>query len=258
MKSERVPNLFFFCPFSFTLHPSLFTLLYNEAAVFCSACGAKNDVGTPQCFVCKKSLPSPDAERLPPRPRPTTVASTAEIQGSIGDRMLALVFDRILLAALLTIPASLVAGHWSRIQGISSILWRSVEAAAVVLIAIFIYHVAFEASFGLTPGKAIFGLRVRNEVGRSRFAAALIRNAVRFVDVLILYAVGFLIALFSPRRQRLGDHMAGTVVNVVPVHWAARAGILLLWLAAIGGSLWLSAYLCPSCVPSIPPLRLPF
>jgi len=187
------------------------------------------------------------------------VVSTAEIPGSIGDRMLALAFDRLLLAALLTIPASLVAGYWNRIQGgISSILWRSVDAAAVVLIAIFIYHVAFEASFGLTPGKAIFGLRVRNEGGRSRFAAAVIRNTVRFVDGLVLYAVGFFIALFSPRRQRLGDHMAGTVVNVVPVHWAARAGILLLWLAAIGGSLWLSAYLCPSCVPSIPPLRFPF
>jgi uncharacterized RDD family membrane protein YckC len=219
----------------------------------------KNDPGEPQCFVCKKSLPSPDAERLPPRPRPATIAAPVDVSGSIGDRALALVFDRLLLAALLTIPAALLAGRWGQIRrGISSILWGTVTASAILVVAILIYHLVFEAAFGLTPGKAIFGLRVRNEGNRGRLAAAAIRNAVRLIDVLVFYAIGFLVALFSRRRQRLGDHLAGTVVNVVPVHWAARAGILLLWLAAIAVSLWLSGYLCPSCVPSIAPLRLPF
>ena len=227
--------------------------------MFCPACGVKNDPGDPQCFVCKKSLPSPDAERLPPRPRPVTLAVPLDISGSIGDRMLALVFDRLLLAALLAVPASLLASHWSQVQeGISTILWRSITASVVLLLAIFTYHVAFEASLGVTPGKAIFGLRVRNEGGRGRLAAAAIRNAARLIDAIVLYAIGFFVAIFSSRRQRLGDHMAGTVVIVVPVHWAARAGFLLLWLAAIAGSLWLSVYLFPAWVPSLPTLRLPF
>jgi len=218
----------------------------------------KNDPGEPQCFVCKKSLPSPDAERLPARPRPTSAVAAAEIAGSIGDRMLALVFDRLLLAALLTIPASLVAGYWNQIAlRISSVLWRSIAASAVLVIAIFVYHLAFEAPFGITPGKAIFGLRIRNEGQRGRLSAAAIRNAARIIDAIGFYTVGFLVALFSPRRQRLGDHLATTVVVVVPVHWAARAGLLLLWLAAMAGSLWLSGSLCPACILWLQSLRLP-
>jgi uncharacterized RDD family membrane protein YckC len=225
--------------------------------VFCPWCGVKNDPGEPQCFVCKKSLPSPDAERLPPRPRPATVAVAADVPGSIGDRMLALLFDRLLLVSLLAIPASLIVSYWNQVSPrISSILWRSISASAVLVIAIFVYHLGFEAAFGSTLGKAIFGLRIRNEGGRSRLATAAIRNAARVIDSLLLYLIGFLVAFFSPRRQRLGDHMAKTVVVVVPGHWAARAGLLLLWLAAIGGSLWYSGYLCPACLPSLPTPRL--
>jgi uncharacterized RDD family membrane protein YckC len=224
--------------------------------VFCPWCGVKNDPGEPQCFVCKKGLPSPDAERLPPRPRQVTLAVAADVPGSIGDRMLALLFDRLLLLSLLAIPASLIASYWSQVSPrISSILWRSITASAVLVIAIFLYHFGFEGAFGSTLGKAIFGLRIRSEGERSRLAAAAIRNAARLIDSLVLYLIGFLVAFFSPRNQRLGDHMAKTVVVVVPGHWAARAGLLLVWLALIGGSLWYSGYLCPACLPSLPALR---
>lgn len=46
-----------------------------------------------------------------------------------------------------------------------------------------------------------------------RPSQVVVRNLLRFVDMLpLFYAVGGLVALFTPRSQRLGDLAAGTVV----------------------------------------------
>lgn len=78
-----------------------------------------------------------------------------------------------------------------------------------------VYGAAFEAVFGWTPGKRLFGIVVREADGSSlTVRSALIRNAFRYVDAIGLYAVGFLILALTERRQRLGDLAAGTVVLV--------------------------------------------
>ena len=87
------------------------------------------------------------------------------------------------------------------------------------------YFSLFEGLFGQTPGKAIVGLRVTDLNGRrAGWRAVLIRNVLRVIDSFPgIYLLGALIARFSARRQRLGDHVAGTIV--VPTRVAIDASL---------------------------------
>jgi uncharacterized RDD family membrane protein YckC len=85
-------------------------------------------------------------------------------------------------------------------------------AALALFAAWLIYFVALEAALGATVGKLLFGVRVRTADGAQiGWVAALIRNLLRVVDVCFGF-VGLLLIWFTPRRQRLGDYAAGTVV----------------------------------------------
>ncbi|MEM9702205.1 MAG: RDD family protein, partial [Planctomycetota bacterium] len=90
------------------------------------------------------------------------------------------------------------------------------------------YFTLCEAFYGgRTLGKLAFGLKVvRTDGGPVTFWPALVRNLLRFADslpVLIsppphimgglpLYGIGTLCCTLTPRRQRVGDLFAGTVV----------------------------------------------
>lgn len=77
------------------------------------------------------------------------------------------------------------------------------------------YYIALEALFGATVGKWASGLRVVDRSGRQRPSLwqAVVRNLLRVVDGLpSAYLLGAGIALGSSMRQRLGDHLAGTLV----------------------------------------------
>ena len=76
----------------------------------------------------------------------------------------------------------------------------------------FLYFVVFEATLGATIGKLLFGARVRTADGAQiGWMAAVVRNVLRVVDVCFGF-VGLLLIWMSPRRQRLGDFAAGTIV----------------------------------------------
>lgn len=88
------------------------------------------------------------------------------------------------------------------------------------------YMVLFEVfNQGRSPGKQMLGLRVVHEDGTPvDWGAALLRNLLRFVDMLPLgYCCGLLASLASPRFQRLGDLAAGTLVIHCPRSSAAAA-----------------------------------
>lgn len=90
------------------------------------------------------------------------------------------------------------------------ILFMIVSAISELL-----YFTFFEmATGGRSPGKMILGLRVRGIGGLPiDLRSSLIRNLLRIVDVLpTSYLVGLTSIVLSERRQRLGDHAAGTVV----------------------------------------------
>ena len=81
-------------------------------------------------------------------------------------------------------------------------------------IATISYFALLEVLFGQTVGKAIVGIKVTDLAGgRIGWRPALIRNVLRVIDWFPgFYLLGALVARFSPRRQRLGDHLAGTIV----------------------------------------------
>ena len=75
------------------------------------------------------------------------------------------------------------------------------------------YFIGLEARYGRTLGKRLLGLRVVSEDGTPiTMGASVVRNVVRIVDGLFLYAVGAVAMLVSGKNQRLGDHVADTVV----------------------------------------------
>jgi len=67
---------------------------------------------------------------------------------------------------------------------------------------------------GRSPGKIAMGLRVVNRNALPvNSESSVIRNFMRFVDMLPAnYLVGLISILFSPSGERLGDHVAGTIV----------------------------------------------
>jgi len=78
-----------------------------------------------------------------------------------------------------------------------------------------IYFVFFETLFaGRTPGKHLTNLRVVTEGGTvPSWRASLVRNLLRAVDTLPAgYVIGVVTMIISPRVQRLGDIVAGTLV----------------------------------------------
>jgi uncharacterized RDD family membrane protein YckC len=77
----------------------------------------------------------------------------------------------------------------------------------------FVYYTATEALLGASLGKLLLGLRVVMVDGTPvGWPAAVVRNVLRVVDGFLFYLVAALFAWGSPRRQRLGDRVAGTVV----------------------------------------------
>ena len=67
---------------------------------------------------------------------------------------------------------------------------------------------------GRSPGKALVGLRVVRRNGMpEEFRNSVLRNAMRIADILPTnYAVGLVSMVLSPSCERLGDHVAGTIV----------------------------------------------
>ncbi len=91
--------------------------------------------------------------------------------------------------------------------------FRGWEAVFVFALAAF-YWIGPEWALTATLGKYLMGLRVLSINGEDcSFLQSLKRNILRFlIDSQLFYLVGFAIAMTNPRRQRLGDKWAKTIV----------------------------------------------
>lgn len=219
--------------------------------MFCPYCGVNNDRGEAKCFICGKPLPNLDAPGAPAAARAERLAAQPEERfAGVGDRMLALIFDRVFIVAILFVVGAWAVDRWGTLDPNQA---RGLYGGgAVVVLMIFGYHVVFEGAFGTTLGKAMMGLQVRTVGERNRFVASAIRNVLRLVDAIGLYVVGFLFATFTKRRQRVGDLVGSTVVMDAGFPRGGRAAMMLLWIGAIAAALWMSYALCPTCRPYLP------
>jgi len=78
----------------------------------------------------------------------------------------------------------------------------------------FLYFTVLEYLYGSTVGKAFMRIVVKSEnMKKLDFISSFTRNIIRFFDMLLgFYLVSFLLMILSPRKQRLGDIIAGSVV----------------------------------------------
>lgn len=116
-----------------------------------------------------------------------------------------LVWGTLLMLAVLALLALNGAG--------GLVLW----VFAGILLSLSLYQIAFGIWFdGRTPGKWLLGIRVVDEEG---FPATPVQHVLRglfwpleAVIVLVPVPLGIVLMATTPRKQRLGDMVAGTVV----------------------------------------------
>ncbi len=78
----------------------------------------------------------------------------------------------------------------------------------------FAYLIIAEAVWGQTLGKKLFGIKVMMQDGRKcTVLGAILRNVFRLIDVIFGgYLLAIIVMTLTPRRQRVGDLIARTVV----------------------------------------------
>jgi uncharacterized RDD family membrane protein YckC len=159
-------------------------------------------------------LPDPPAPADLTLETPERVAITLEPAG-LGPRAFAFLADLVLLflAWVIALVAYSISGDLLREWQALSALGQLAAMAAVLLLG-WGWDVAWETlGAGRTPGKRLLGLRVvRADGGPVGLGESLVRNLLRAVELPLGYAPGVLAVALSPRRQRLGDLAAGTLV----------------------------------------------
>lgn len=135
----------------------------------------------------------------------TSQASFQTQYASVGPRFLALLIDGLVIGVFVAVLEGVGAA-----TGGSSV--ATLLGGLGGLIG-FLYIVAMEATKGATIGKMAMGLRVVKDDGSPiGWGESLIRNLLRIVDGLFAYLVGAIIIWNNPRRKRLGDMAAHSIV----------------------------------------------
>jgi uncharacterized RDD family membrane protein YckC len=120
------------------------------------------------------------------------------------------------------IDTLIVAGVWLVLAalGRNPLNQVSIDFLSGLYIAVlaFVYYFVLEWIFAATVGKFLLKLWVLGLDGDPcTFSASLKRNLLRFVDWLpALYLLGGIAIAASPKRQRIGDRVASTIVVRVP------------------------------------------
>jgi uncharacterized RDD family membrane protein YckC len=126
----------------------------------------------------------------------------------IGDtskaRILAFIIDNLIACLISIVAVGLIHSESSIVSG------------TVLCFAYLSYFFTFEALWSRTPGKFLQGLVIRRIDGtRCDLKCHLIRTLARILEAnpILLGGIPAGIAIFSsPRKQRIGDSLAGTVV----------------------------------------------
>ena len=189
----------------------------------CARCGTRVSPQAPHCTECGAD------------PRTGEAASRrggldrARVCQGVWPRAQALVVDALvlfvawLLVALVWYLALVGAGSFAEVGPQSPTAQPLWVLAAV---AVPLYFWVAQAVWGRTLGMRAFGLRVVTTAGRRPgTGAALVRTLLLAVDWLpACFVLGAVLIWVTPRRQRLGDLAARTVVVRSTVVSAGRTG----------------------------------
>lgn len=133
----------------------------------------------------------------------------------MGKRALAAVIDGVVITVLYMVVFTILALPAAVIQSDAiAVIFGLLSVLVSVALAV-AYYPVLEGYRGTTVGKAICGIKVVREDtgGVPGLGAAFMRTLLRIVDGFpALYLVGFLVANNDPKKQRLGDKVAHTLV----------------------------------------------
>jgi uncharacterized RDD family membrane protein YckC len=254
--------------------------------MFCQQCGSQNEPGSLFCGKCGSAisvaaahagtscLPStgrisssphdfPGVPVPPPIPRSVapilssapTVAAHPLVDDyaivAMGDRAIAALLDSIVVAVFIIPVGMWAAVRWGGVTPNGFELQGTAAFFTFFMIGIFwlLYYWLFEGMFGATLGKLIMQVKVlRLDGSNIGLGKSLIRNLLRVIDGIGLYLVGFLVALLSSKKQRLGDHVAATIVVRSNAAKAARVAATVALVAVIAAC-FVTAYKLHAGVP---------
>ena len=160
--------------------------------------------------------------------QPVTVQEQVQF-ASLGWRVTAVLIDTVvlfgILIAVLMVYVFVLAGQGkidpndpAAAQALSQEISRQLGdsnllANVIVFGSLFLYYVVLEALFAASIGKLVCRMRVTALDGsRPTGGAIVLRNLIRVPEAVFLYIPSGISCAASPRRQRLGDHAARTVV----------------------------------------------
>jgi uncharacterized RDD family membrane protein YckC len=221
--------------------------------MFCPDCGWKNPDASSVCEMCAHPLPSRAGRKAvaPPPPLVGAPGVSGPPIARLGDRMIAVVLDSMLLAAGFAVAGMWAANRWGGVTGTGFSVSGKPAVVAIVstLLFGFLYTWILEGAFGATLGKAMAGVQVRmTHGGNCTMGASFLRNLLRLADAPVAYLVGFFVAIFSKRRQRLGDHVADTVVVETHPGKGLLSFVVFVWAAGVGGGVY-GAYALHAAAP---------
>ena len=131
-----------------------------------------------------------------------------------GRRVVATLIDGLIFGVAYWVLA--LAFGDIRAEGEAANLVSNLPVWASIAYGLFVigYYVLLEGYLGQTVGKMATGIKVVSEATGTTpgIVAAAIRTLLRLIDGLFSYAVAFITALASAKRQRLGDMAARTLV----------------------------------------------
>ena len=195
-----------------------------EGAAFCSSCGAPVTAGTEASGTAE---PPPAANSGPwaAPPAEPFAAGAAVVYGGFWRRLWSHLIDRFILGVVFMPVGFMVfvpmlatrSGGWTDTdlpaEAITAFLGATLTVAFLALLGSWFYYALMQSSSRqATLGQLALGLRVTDLEGRRvSFARASGRH---FATVLtgLTFGIGYLIMLFTTRKQTLHDLVAGTVV----------------------------------------------
>jgi uncharacterized RDD family membrane protein YckC len=159
---------------------------------------------------------------VPPRAEDDRRPTEADARDAFWARVLAAIADMLVLSLIYSFvnfvygvtqvtsgsPIPAAGSGFTQFSTNTSVGWGWLTLLWLV------YFISLEALFGATIGKWLFRLRVTDGAGQgASLWQNVVRNIARIVDALPgIYLIGGVVALLSSRRQRIGDHLAHTLV----------------------------------------------
>lgn len=176
----------------------------------------------PYCVKCGKEIPAEAAFcpycGAPVREAPIGRIPSGYTIAELGERIVAGLIDYVILLIVAAILFFIVAvpffalrwafGMWELAFGG---FWPFFGLSWIIWLVYFTY---FEGTSGQTFGKRVSNIRVVKENGEPcDMGSAFIRSLLRIIDRLpFLYILGIIIIAVTPKRQRIGDLLAKTIV----------------------------------------------